>query len=394
MHREVVERKGWCDDARFLRGLNFCLLLPGPEAHQLVTWLGWRMHGPAGGLAAGLLFVLPGALVMYVLTLAYLYYERAPAMEGALYGLRAVVVALVGQALFRMTKRVLRDTLRRVLAALACGALLFDVSYLWVVGFAALTGVMCLRPRPVPAGLEPVPDEPHVVRPPSILGTLRTLAIGLTLWWGPVAAAGALLGSDHRLVREGLYFGRLATLSFGGAYAVLAWMRQEAVQDLGWLTTREMADALSLAETTPGPLILVTQFVGSLAATRQPEPFSPLWAATLGALLTTWVTFAPSFLWIALGRDWVDRISEKSTAGRAMDGVSAAVVGVIATLALSLAFQAFVASDSHPGAIAPRVGALLIGLGAAAALVSGRVGLGWVLLAGVLAGPVAGAFDG
>ncbi len=301
-----------------LRGLNFCLLLPGPEAHQLVTWLGWRMHGPVGGLAAGLLFVLPGALVMYALTLAYLHFERAPAMEGALYGLRAVVVALVGQALFRMAKRVLRDTPRRCWQSWPAGRSC-ATCHTPGRGFGRAGGVRLFPTTSGAVGPQPVLIEHHVVRPVTILGVLQTLVIGLTLWWGPVLAAGVLLGPDHRLVREGLYFGRLATLSFGGAYAVLAWIRQEAVEDLGWLSTREMADALSLAETTPGPLILVTQFVGSLAAARHPEPLSPMWAATLGALLTTWVTFAPSFLWIALGRDWVDRVPETSPASRAMD---------------------------------------------------------------------------
>lgn len=216
------------------------------------------------------------------------------------------------------------------------------------------------------------------------------------LWWGPVILAGEMLGRDHRLVREGVWFGKVATLSFGGAYAVLAWMRQDVVARLGWLTEREMADALALAETTPGPLILVTQFVGSLAAAHEPAPFSPLMAATLGALLTTWVTFAPSFLWIALGRDWVDRIPAQSTAGRALEGVSAAVVGVIASLALTLAVQAFVqpSAAGHPFTPSLRPCAMALSLLAALALMRAKLGLGWVLLAGALVGPWGQWLDG
>jgi chromate transporter len=392
MHREVVERRGLCDDVRFLRGLNFCMLLPGPEAQQLVTWLGWRMHGFAGGLAAGVLFVLPGALVMYALTVVYLLYGSTPVVSGGLYGLRAVVVALVGQALARMGRRVLRDTPRRLLAAAACVALVCGVPFLWVIACAALAGVYGLTRAP--AGLA---TERVAVAVPGAWGrALRTLVIGLTLWWGPVVATGALLGWDHRLVQEGVWFGRLATLSFGGAYAVLAWMRQEAVVGLEWVSPQEMADALALAETTPGPLILVTQFVGSLAAAHEPVPFSPLMAATLGAALTTWVTFAPSFLWIALGRNWVDRIPERSTAGRALEGVSAAVVGVIASLALTLAVQAFVGTSATrvPFNLSLRPCAISIGLASAFALMRANLGLGWVLLAGALAGPWARWFDG
>jgi chromate transporter len=346
MHRVIVERHRWLNDEAFFRGLNFCLLLPGPEAHQLVTWLGYRLHGWKGGLTAGLLFILPGAALMQLLALTYAASQQTPALAAWMFGLRAAVVVLVGQALVRMGRKLLTRPALVLLAVAGFLAMLSGVPYPVVMLTAALVGIAL----PAPASATTTPSSPvsETVASPAGWSASRfafrfvgVLVFGMFLWWLPVALLALWLGPEHQLVQMGLFFGKLAVVSFGGAYAVLSGLQQAAVADLGWLTTTQMADGLGLAETTPGPLILVTQFVGTIAAWNQPAPFSPIVAGLLGGGVTLWATFTPSFLWIFLAGPAINRIRPGSWSARALAGISAAVVGVIAVLALTLARETF-----------------------------------------------------
>jgi chromate transporter len=332
MHRELVEQRGWIDEARYLEALNFCHLLPGPEAQQLATYIGWRLHGVAGGLAAGLLFVLPGAAVIAALTFAYAAAAGIGWFAAMFLGVKAAVIAIVVQALLRIGGRALTTPFQRALAVAAFIALLvFDLPFPLVVLGAGALGWIVARGRPEWLALKPVAAATAEVD----RGSLMRQSLGAVLLWGaiwaaPVALAAATLGGGHILVRIAIFFSQLAVVTFGGAYAVLAYMAQQAVDVQGWLSPGEMADGLGLAETTPGPLILVTQFVGQLAAMRAPEPFGPVTAALLGAGMTLWVTFAPCFLWIFALAPWIERLRSM----RALGGALAAVVGVIAHLTL------------------------------------------------------------
>jgi chromate transporter len=330
LHRLVVEERGWLDERAFLRGLEFCMLLPGPEAQQLATWIGWRLHGVPGALTAGTLFVLPGALLIVALAAGYAAFGGSPLVAAAFLGVKAAVIALVLEAVLRVGRRALHGPAAWVLAAsalLAIGAL--GVPFPLVVLGAGLAGAAlsdALRARAGPAD-PPRPSQPA----PS---PARVLAIGLTLWLAPLFALGALLGPDHRLVEVGGFLGALPVVTFGGAYTVLAWVAQAAVATFGWLTPGEMLDGLGLAETTPGPLILVLEFVGYLAAYRAPAPFEPWLAGTLGALLAVWVTFVPCFIWVLLGAAQVERIAARPRLAGALAGITAAAAGVIAHLGL------------------------------------------------------------
>jgi chromate transporter len=336
MHREVVEERGWVDEGAYLRALNLCHLLPGPEAQQLATWIGWRLHGLKGGLAAGLLFVAPGALVMLLLSIFYVSLSAQPWFEPLFLGIKAAVVAIVAQAVARIAKRALGTQFKMGLAmasfvALAALGLAFPLVILGAGVIGAVVGVA--RPDLLDAHVW----ESHEPLPPSA-SLIRESAISLITWAGiwalPMVLIALTLGTDHVLWQIGAFFSKLAVATFGGAYAVLSWMAQAAVEQYVWLTPGEMADALGLAETTPGPLILVTQHVGFLAALRAPDPFNPLVAALLGALLTTWVTFAPCFLWIFTLAPWMAAIERVASLQAALAAITAAVVGVIANLAL------------------------------------------------------------
>jgi chromate transporter len=318
--------------------------LPGPEAQQLATYIGWRLHGVAGGLIAGGLFVLPGALVMVALTIAYAAAAGIGWFAAMFLGVKAAVIAIVVQALLRIGGRALTTPFKRGVAVAAFIALfVFALPFPLVVLAAAVMGWIVARRRPRwlgpvdhghDAGDAPVQETGVLVR-----RTIATIMLWGTIWAAPLVLVALTLGGDHVLARTGLFFSQLAVVTFGGAYAVLAYMAQEAVQTHGWLAAGEMADGLGLAETTPGPLILVTQFVGHLAAMRAPAPFAPMVAGLLGAGMTLWVTFAPCFLWIFALAPWIERLRASAKLRGALSTLTAAVVGVIANLTLWFALH-------------------------------------------------------
>lgn len=334
MHREFVEERGWIEEEQYLTALNLCHLLPGPEAQQLATWIGWKLHGVKGGLAAGLLFVVPGALVILALSVLYGYAARLDWFAALFLGIKAAVLAIIVQALLRIAGRTLNTPFKRSIAAAAFIALAaLALPFPLVVLGAGLIGAIAAALRPDWLALRPnVAAPPNSPRPWG--HSLRTIAVAGALWAAPLAAVFLLLGPDHVLWKIGAFFSQLAVVTFGGAYAVLAYMAQQAVQDFGWLSAGEMADGLGLAETTPGPLIMVTQFVGYLAAFRSPEPFTPLVAGLIGALLTTWVTFVPCFLWIFTLAPWIERLEHAQKLKGALAAITASIVGVIGSLAL------------------------------------------------------------
>jgi chromate transporter len=332
MHRELVEERGWVTEEDYLHALNFCHLLPGPEAQQLATWVGWRLHGWRGGLAAGLLFVIPGAAIILALSVLYAFAANLGWVAALFLGVKAAVLAIVVQALLRIAGRALDTGVKRALAAAAfAGLFLFDLPFPLIVLGSGAAGMLIARSRPDLLALKPGSGGGDLPANPWRTTVMAVLVWG-AIWAAPMVLVAATLGQDHVLWQIGAFFSQLAIVTFGGAYAVLAYMAQEAVQGFGWLQAGEMADGLGLAETTPGPLILVTQFVGFLAATRAPEPFSPLVAGLLGAGLTTWVTFAPCFLWIFALAPWIDRLGQAVWLKGGLAAVTAAVVGVIANL--------------------------------------------------------------
>ncbi|RVQ67174.1 chromate efflux transporter [Croceicoccus ponticola] len=334
MHRELVEDRRWVDEDEYLRALNLCHLLPGPEAQQLATWIGWKLHGWKGGLIAGGLFVVPGALVMLALSMLYAVAADLQWFAGLFLGIKAAVLAIIVQALIRIGGRALKTTLQRCLAATAFVALfLFDAPFPLVMLAALALGALVAARRPGLLAVKPLEptSEPLASAWPA---SVKAAVVWGAVWAAPMIAVLVLLGRDHVLWDIGVFFSQLAVVTFGGAYAVLAYMAQEAVSGFGWLSPGEMADGLGLAETTPGPLIMVTQFVGFLAAMRAPDPFGPILAGVLGAALTTWVTFAPCFMWIFVFAPWIDRMQRSPALQGGLAGVTAAVVGVIANLAL------------------------------------------------------------
>jgi chromate transporter len=332
MHRELVDERRWVEEEQYLHALNFCHLLPGPEAQQLATWIGWKLHGLRGGLAAGLLFVLPGAFVILALTILYAVAAQLEWVAALFLGIKAAVLAIVVQALIRIAGRALDTGFNKALAVAAFAALfLFAAPFPLVVLGAGAIGMVVAAARPdwlrIKASGANIAASPR----PWRQSILTIVAWGL-IWAAPMVAVLATLGRGHVLWEIGSFFSQLAVVTFGGAYAVLAYMAQEAVQGHGWLSAGEMADGLGLAETTPGPLIMVTQFVGYLAAFRAPAPFTPLMAGFLGAALTTWVTFAPCFLWIFTFAPWIERMENSPRLKGGLAALTAAVVGVIANL--------------------------------------------------------------
>lgn len=332
MHKILVDEKKWLDEKTFLSALNFCMLLPGPEAMQLATYAGWRLHGLAGGLAAGLLFVIPGALVMLALSLFYAAYGKAPLSEAVFVGIKAAVLAIVVEALLRVSRRALKGSADWLLAAAAfVGIFFFSVPFPVIVFAAALIGYFRLtdhQPQTAAPVLAPVP----------MAATLRTVLAWLAIWMVPLAVIAAVFGANHVLAQLSWFFSKLAIVTFGGAYAVLAYMAQEVVQTFGWLQPGEMLDALGLAETTPGPLILVNQFVGALAGWRNGGG-SPVAFGVLGALVALWATFAPCFLWIFAGAPYLERLNANPKLRSALAAVTAAVVGVILNLTVWFALH-------------------------------------------------------
>jgi chromate transporter len=339
MHQELVDDRGWVDEDQYLHALNFCHLLPGPEAQQLATWIGWRLHGVKGGLAAGMLFVIPGALVILALSILYAYAANLDWFAALFLGIKAAVLAIVVQALIRIGGRALNMPFKQGIAIAAFVALFFfELPFPLVVLGAGAIGVAVAVQRPDWLAIKAVNGSPVDTSKPWG-ATLRTITIWALVWAAPMVVVLLTLGREHVLWDIGSFFSQLALVTFGGAYAVLAYMAQEAVQDFGWLSAGEMADGLGLAETTPGPLIMVTQFVGYLAAFRAPEPFTPLIAGVIGAGLTTWVTFAPCFLWIFALAPWIDRLENVEWLKGGLAALTAAVVGVIANLTVWFALH-------------------------------------------------------
>ncbi|WP_188772775.1 chromate efflux transporter [Novosphingobium endophyticum] len=334
MHRELVDEREWVSEEQYLHALNFCHLLPGPEAQQLATWIGWKLHGWRGGFAAGLLFVIPGALVILALSIFYVLAARLDWFAASFLGIKAAVLAIVVQALLRIAGRALDTGFKWMLAALAFVALFFfDLPFPLVVLGAGAIGMAVAHARPEWLAVKASGSAPVAGARPW-RDSIRAVLIWGLIWAMPMALVLVTLGEGHVLWKIGAFFSQLAVVTFGGAYAVLAYMAQEAVQGHGWVSAGEMADGLGLAETTPGPLIMVTQFVGYLAAFRAPEPFTPLVAGLLGAVLTTWVTFAPCFLWIFTFAPWIERMEHARRLRSGLASLTAAVVGVIANLTL------------------------------------------------------------
>lgn len=334
MHRELVEKRGWLDEKRFLHALNYCMLLPGPEAQQLAVYTGWLLHKTRGGIVAGALFVLPGALLMWAISYLYVFHGKLPWMQAVFYGLKAAVMAVVLSAVLRIGKKVLNHPAMWAIAAASLVAILvFKVPFPLIVISALLIGL--LMGRKLHGDDEATPEvDASAVAAPTLAGTLIKSAVWLVVWLLPLAICLAWFGPSHVLSREGMFFSKAALLTFGGAYAVLPYVAQQAVETHGWLTAGQMMDGLGLAETTPGPLILVLQFVGFLGAWHAPGDMSPLAAATLGAAITTWATFIPGYLFIFAGAPYIERTRGNPRLKHALSAVTAAVVGVIANLAL------------------------------------------------------------
>jgi len=322
MHREIVDERKWLSEQQYLSALNFCMLLPGPEAMQLATYAGWRLHGVRGGLAAGLLFVLPGALVVLALSMLYAAFGNLPWIEAIFFGVKAAVLAIVIEALLRVARRALKGNVDWLIAGAAFLALYcFDVPFPLIIIAAGLVGFF----RGSAANATPATARP------SFNSLFSTVAIWAAIWLVPLALLAITLGTNHVLTKIGIFFSQLAVVTFGGAYAVLSYMAQAAVEQHGWLTAPEMIDGLALAETTPGPLILVTQFVGYLAALRG---MGSIWGGLAGAAITLWMTFAPCFLWIFAGAPYIEHISRMPRLSGALAAITAAVVGVILNLSV------------------------------------------------------------
>ncbi len=351
MHRVIVDEKKWVPEARYLHALNFCMLLPGPEAQQLATYIGWVLHGVRGALAAGILFVLPGAVVMLGLSLLYAYGRGVSVIDGALFGIKAAVLVIVIEALIRIGKRALKSRLLAGLAAAAfVGIFFLDLPFPLIVIGAGAVGYFVARTVPEQLGI-PANDNVIVPTPGRWRHAAIAIGIGLVAWWTPVLIVVLIFGPHHVLVSIGLFFSKLAVVTFGGAYAVLAYMAQQAVENYGWLSAPEMVDALGLAETTPGPLILVTQFVGFLAAFRDAAPFTPLVAGLIGTALTLWVTFVPSMLWIIAGAPFIEELRSNRKLTGALAAITAAVVGVILNLSVWFALHVLfgTVTEMHSG---------------------------------------------
>ncbi len=349
MHRIIVDEKKWVGEERFLHALNYCMLLPGPEAQQLATYIGWLMHRTIGGLMAGILFVLPGFVSILALSIIYASFQESSFVQAIFFGLKPAVMAIVLEAVLRIGKRVLKNSTMISLAVASFVAIFFlNVPFPALIFAVGLIGFMGERIAPqrfrvlkghgkvgkdgraVGASIEAVLTD---VRP-TLLRSLLVNTICLSLWFGPLIVIGLVLGPQSVFLQEGVFFSKAAVVTFGGAYSVLAYIAQQAVEKYGWLQPGEMLDGLGMAETTPGPLIMVVQFVGFMGAYRNPGSFDPLIAGILGSVVTTWVTFVPCFFWIFLGAPYVERLRGNQSLSSTLSAITAAVVGVILNLAV------------------------------------------------------------
>ncbi len=388
MHRELVERRRWIDEERFLHALNYCMLLPGPEAQQLATYIGWLMHRTKGGLVAGLLFVLPGFVAILGLSAVYASFRELPLVAAIFFGLKAAVLAVVVEAVVRIGKRALKSRLMVLVAALAFIAIFFfDVPFPAVVLGAGAFGFVGRHFRPesfpdasrtaaagdstsIVASMAAAGELAHTR--PSLSRSVRVLATCGALWALPLAALVAAFGRRSVFVEEGAFFSKAAVVTFGGAYAVLSYIAQRAVETFGWLRPGEMLDGLGLAETTPGPLIMVVQFVGFMGAYRNPGGLSPMVAGIVGSVVTVWVTFVPCFLWIFLGGPYIEALRGRRSLHAALSSITAAVVGVILNLSLWFAVHVLFhqVAERHAGPLRVLVPALA-SLDPAAAVLAG-----------------------
>ena len=341
MHRLLVDELKWVSEKRFLHALNFCMLLPGPEAQQLTIYLGWLLHRVRGGVVAGVLFVLPGALTVLVLSMIYVTYQQAMAVNSIFFGVKAAVLAIVTTALWRLARKILRNKfLISITLSAFLASFVFAVPFPIVIVGAALAAYF-FGEAPVQAdGLDEdaegraIDSRIAAGGSPKPYQALFIAVFCACLWLVPVAVLYRWLGAANVYVQEAMFFSQVAVVTFGGAYAVLSYMAQQTVGHFGWLSAGEMLDGLGMAETTPGPLIMVTQFVGFMGAYRSPGVLDPMMAGCLGALVTTWVTFAPCFLWIFLGAPYIEALRGNRMLAVALTGITAAVVGVVLNLAI------------------------------------------------------------
>ena len=346
MHRVLVDEKKWISEARFLHALNYCMLLPGPEAQQLATYVGWLLHRTLGGLVAGILFVLPGAAVILVLSILYAGFRELTLVQALFFGIKAAVLAVVIEAVIRIGKRALKNHAMYSIAAAAFVAIFFlEAPFPLIVVAAAAIGFVGGKTRPdlfvlksghgdADGAEDRLEGDRFAHTRPSLMRAVCVTIVCLILWFGPIAALWTTLGAGNVFVNESLFFSKMAVVTFGGAYAVLAYVAQQAVETYQWLAPGEMLDGLGMAETTPGPLIMVVQFVGFMGAYRNPGALDPMTAGVFGAALTTWVTFVPCFLWIFLGAPYIEALRGKKLLTAALSAITAAVVGVILNLAV------------------------------------------------------------
>ena len=420
MHRILVDENKWISEARFLHALSYCSLLPGPEAQQLATYIGWLIHRTSGGLMAGLLFIAPGFVVIMALSILYAGYGHLAWVTAVFFGLKAAILAVVVEAVVRIGKRALKNNVMIAVAVSAFIAIfLFAVPFPAIIALAALFGIAAnfWNKHLIPSSQVPQSADatlavidraildgrmPHIT--PNTQSAITTAILWLTIWLVPVAACWAWLGPGHVLTALGTFFSQAAVVTFGGAYSVLAYVAQQAVDVYGWLSPREMLDGLAMAETTPGPLIMVLQFVGYLAAFRADLGMSPLMAGVMGSTLTVWVTFAPSFMWIFVGAPYVEALLGRRWLHAALSCITAAVVGVILNLSVWFAIHVLfaVVEDRTIGAlhlsipdwatidiaalfisVASMLAILRFHMGVGSTLVgAAAIGFGWKMLAG------------
>jgi chromate transporter len=409
MHRILVEQKRWVSEDRFLHALNYCMLLPGPEAQQLATYIGWLLHRTLGGLVAGTLFVVPGFISILALSILYAGYHDLGLVQGIFYGLKPAVVAVVIEAVIRIGKRSLKNGTMVALAAAAFVAIFFfETPFPLIVLAAAAVGFIGGKLRsatfvvikgpmvPGPANATVISDDHSVGAWPTLSRAVRVAAIWLLLWWGPIVGLWMLAGPDSVYTQQSLFFSQAAVVTFGGAYAVLAYIAQECVNTYGWLRPGEMLDGLGMAETTPGPLIQVVQFVGFMGAYRNPGPFDPMVAGIIGSVITTWVTFTPCFLWIFVGAPYIEWLRERRSLNAALSGITAAVVGVVLNLSVWFALHTLFAevNEQHvyglrllvPDWQSVDVAATVIALGALIAMFRFKAGMIATLVASAVVG--------
>jgi chromate transporter len=359
MHDELVEKKRWISDNRFLHALNYCMLLPGPEAQQLAIYIGWLLNGTWGGIAAGVLFVLPAFFLIMGLTWTYAVHGDIAWVAAVFYGLRAAVIGLVAVAVIRVGAKALKNPVMYAIAATAFVAIFFvKVPFPLIIAGAALIGLIGVRVRPAmfpAADAHGAADQADVLiadhhdaaESTSRFRSLKVIVVGLVVWWAPLAAVMLWRGGDDTVSKEAVFFSQAAMVTFGGAYSVLSYINQAAVHTFGWLQPGQMVTGLGLAESTPGPLIMVTQFVGFMGAYNHPGSLDPVAAGLLGASVTVWATFAPCFLWIFLGAPYIERLRGNRALNAALGAVTAAVVGVILNLAITFGIAALFSDVSR-----------------------------------------------